>query len=74
MATVYRFADTAAVHTTGGPTRYIDAKGARALARALYRVARSIESESFVDSKCGTVTVPDYAHAPDARKGKRGAA
>lgn len=61
MATVYRFGPAAAVALTGkGETRYMSAADARAMARALVRVARSIERESFVDSTCGTWSGPDY--------------
>lgn len=35
---------------------------ARRLARQLYKIARSIETEPFHKSECGTVTVPGAAH------------
>lgn len=50
VAQVHRFGDKVAVYVGKGATTYIDAKGARALARALNRVARSIATESFGDS------------------------
>lgn len=65
MATVYRFRNAAAVALSGkGETRYLSAPAARGMARALLKIARSIESESFTDSACGTWQVPDHcAHA-----------
>lgn len=50
VAQVHRFGDKVAVYVGKGQTTYIEAKGARALARALNRVARSIATESFGDS------------------------
>lgn len=58
MATVYRFRQAAAVYVNG--TRYMTAKDARKMARALNRVARSIESEKFAQSTCGSVELGDY--------------
>lgn len=50
-AQVHRFHDAAALYVGTGETVYIDAKSARRLARALYAVARSIESEPFGQSQ-----------------------
>lgn len=66
MGQIHRFRDMAAVSTGVSPggrgeTRYMTATEARKMAAALYRVARSIETESFADSTCGTATVVDMA-------------
>lgn len=50
MAQVHRFGDKAAIYVGSGETRYMTAKQARAMARALFKVARSIERERFADS------------------------
>lgn len=50
-AQVHRFHDAAALYVGAGETVYIDAKAARKMARALYAVARSIESEPFAQSQ-----------------------
>lgn len=50
-AQVHRFHDAAALYVGTGQTVYIDAKSARRMARALYAVARSIESEPFAQSE-----------------------
>lgn len=50
---IHRFRDNAALSVTANPdggTVYLTAANARALARALTAAARSIESESFIDS------------------------
>lgn len=49
---LHRFRDCAALAVlgAGGETVYLDAKGARALARDLARLARSLERERFIDS------------------------
>lgn len=49
---LHRFRDCAAVAVLNSQgTVYLDAKGARQLARDMARLARSIEKESFVDSE-----------------------
>ena len=51
---IYRFHQRVAICLANGKTVYIDAKSARKLSRAVNRVCRSIERESFVDSNVGT--------------------
>lgn len=58
-AQVHRFHDAAAISLPGkGETVYLSAKEARKLARALYVVARSIESVSFVNSTGCDASIP----------------
>lgn len=52
MARAYRFHDYAALSVSPG-TEYLTAKQARKIARALNRIARSIESEKFHLSPSG---------------------
>jgi hypothetical protein len=59
MAQVHRFRDKVAVYVGGGETVYLKPANARKLARALNAAARSCDKESFVDSTCGTVNVPE---------------
>lgn len=63
QASAYRFRDFAAVYAPG--TVYLDAAGARALAKALNKVARSIETEGFADSAVGSVAVPAFANTTE---------
>lgn len=50
-AQIHRFRDSVAVSLPGkGETQYLSEAEARAIAKALYAVARSIRSESFVNS------------------------
>lgn len=53
-AQVHRFRDRVAAYLGGGETFYMTPKEARRLARALNKAAKSCETESFVDSACGT--------------------
>ena len=53
-AQVHRFRDKVAAYLGGGETVYMTPKEARQLARALNKAAKSCETESFVDSTCGT--------------------
>ncbi len=53
---IYRFRERAAV-SGPGQTAYMTAEEARRMARALYKVARSIDDESFTESTVGTVDV-----------------
>ena len=62
MAQVHRFRDLAALSLGEGPTRYMSATEARKAAKALFAVARSIETESFSDSPSLTVSFADIAH------------
>ena len=59
MAQVHRFRDTVAVYVGGGETVYLAPQNARKLARALNAAARSCDRESFTESTCGTVNVPE---------------
>lgn len=55
QASVYRFRDhVAATVKSEDGTAYLTAPEARALAAALLRAARSVESEDFADSNVGT--------------------
>lgn len=58
---VYRFGDSVAV-SGPGPTHYMTARDARALARALNRAARSVILERFTDSHVGTFKAPALPH------------
>ena len=53
---VYRYRNEAAI---SGPTQtiYIDAAGARRMARKLYAIARSIQREKFTNSTIETLNV-----------------
>lgn len=53
-AQVHRFRDHVAVYVGTGETVYIEPKQAKALAKALNKVARSCESEGFAESTAGT--------------------
>lgn len=65
MIHVYRFHDKVAVSppdpdTDGGfsPTVYLNYSEARALARALYKGARSIVEEEYTRSTVGNIEIP----------------
>lgn len=62
-AQAHRFSDSVAVYVGGGETTYMRPAEARQLARALNRMACSVERETFGESTCGTVTV----EGPDGR-------
>jgi hypothetical protein len=51
---VHRFNDAVAVWVGTGQTVYMSVKQAEALAKALRTAAKSIKTERFVDSTCGT--------------------
>lgn len=57
MAQVHRFRDRVAAYLGNGETVYMTPKEARQLARALNRVAKSCETESFGESTCGTIHI-----------------
>lgn len=52
---VHRFRQGAAIHAGDGKTVYMTARDARRIAKALNAIARSIDNESFADSKGLTV-------------------
>lgn len=54
-AQVHRFGDSVAAYIGTGPTVYMTAREARAMARALVKAARSVEREGFAQSS-GTTT------------------
>ena len=56
-AAVHRFRDNAAVHVGTGETAYLTPKQARALARALYKVARDIDNRAFTESEAAPVQI-----------------
>ena len=64
IASVHRFHDTVAAHVGKGATTYLTTKQARALARALYAGARSVENEAFANSSFGTVTIASEPRQP----------
>lgn len=51
---VHRFRDYIAVYIGTGETVYLDPKQARAFSRAINKVCKSCETESFSQSTCGT--------------------
>lgn len=51
---IHRFRGSVAVYVGRGETAYLSPKDAKTLAKALTRAAKSCETESFVDSTCGT--------------------
>lgn len=58
---LHRHGDAAAVSILGASgTVYLDAKGARQLARDAARLARSIERERFTDSAYGSASLPAF--------------
>lgn len=74
---LHRFHDCAALSVLNAPgTVYLDAKAARAMARDMARLARSIEKEKFGESSFSSEGFPAFEssfHIP-ARSGvKRGA-
>jgi len=56
-AAVHRFRDRAAVHVGTGETAYLTPKQARALARALYKIARDIDNRAFTESDVAPVQI-----------------
>lgn len=58
---VYRFHDKAAVSPIEGPTHYMTAAAAELIAAAFLDVARSIRTESFTASTCGTKRISPTA-------------
>lgn len=63
---LHRFHDCAALSVLRNPkgaTVYLDAKETRELARALARLARSLEREAFRDSVYGSPSFPAAFHA-----------
>lgn len=57
-ASLHRFGDYAALSLPGkGETKYFTAQEAKALAKALNKIAKSIATERFTDSTVGTITV-----------------
>lgn len=58
----YRFRDGVAVYTGG--TRYLTAEDARALGKALLRIARSVDSEPFTAAPSLSFRVPGHQHLP----------
>lgn len=56
-AQIHRFRDRVAVHIGTGDTVYMTHADARKMARALNLFAKSVKTESFVDSTCGTFTM-----------------
>lgn len=67
---LHRFHDLAAISVLGaaGGTVYLDSNAARALARDMARLARSLEREKFQDSAYGTASVPAH-ESPGAAMG-----
>ena len=53
-AQTHRFRDYVAVYIGTGETVYLTPKQARQLTRAINKVARSCDTESFSQSTCGT--------------------
>ena len=54
-AQVHRFRDRVAVYIGTGETVYMTPEDARKLARALTKTAKSIKTETFAESTCGTM-------------------
>lgn len=50
-AQVHRFRDCVALYVATGETVYLSAKDARKFARAINKAIKSVETESFSDSK-----------------------
>lgn len=71
MMQVHRFRDCAGGATGTGPTVYLTASEARRAAKALLRIARSIDTERFVDAPSLTVgdisTYREYPHGMTGR-------
>ncbi len=53
-AQVHRFRDYVAIYIGTGETVYLTPKQARQVSRALNKVAKSCDSETFSASTCGT--------------------
>lgn len=65
--TLHRFRDTAALAVMGAAgTVYLDAKAARAMARDLARLARSLEREAFAASSFRSEGFPAFASSGEA--------
>lgn len=58
IASVHRFHESVAARLGDGSTTYLTAMQARYFAEALLLAAASCESESFVFSNVGTISVP----------------
>jgi hypothetical protein len=57
-ASLHRFHEFVALSLPGkGETLYFNAKEAKELAKALNKIAKSIDTESFLESEVGTITV-----------------
>lgn len=54
---IYRFRDKVAVNPSEGPTFYLDADDANAIADALAKVAKDIGECGFTDSEVGTIEI-----------------
>lgn len=71
-----RFHDCAALSILKAPgTVYLDLKAARAMARDLARLCRSIEAQRYVDSSFRSEGFPAFEtsfHIPESSKVKRG--
>lgn len=57
MAQVHRFRDSVAAWLGTGETVYMSPREARQLARALNKVARSVDRESFINSSGNTTSI-----------------
>lgn len=64
-AQVHRFRDKVAIYIGTGATVYLDPKDARQISKAINKVARSCERESFAQSSGNT-------HSFDFPKGETG--
>lgn len=58
---LHRFGDYVAFDCNDTETLYISANLARQFARQLNKIAKSIETENFVDSACGSPVIVDNA-------------
>lgn len=58
-ASVHRFRDFVACRVGSGETVYLSPKAAKELAKALNAVARSVKTEEFTESHCGTAEIKD---------------
>ena len=59
MAQVHRFRDKCAVYLGNGETVYLSPKTARQLSSAINKVCRSIERESFAQSRGTTFQIEE---------------
>lgn len=61
---LHRFRDCAGIAVLGSfGTVYLDAKGARELARAAARLARSLERETFQQHTFNTMQIPAFPNS-----------